>query len=56
MMFFSCRGPAGSGRCDCDAGYTGNGTNCAGKLVILMHVVHVEKTRVRAPSVLKSHV
>ncbi|XP_067024545.1 stabilin-2-like [Acropora muricata] len=25
----TCRGPSGNGTCDCDAGYTGNGTHCA---------------------------
>ncbi|KAJ7377675.1 Stabilin-2 [Desmophyllum pertusum] len=24
----TCRGPSGSGICECDAGYTGNGTHC----------------------------
>lgn len=30
--FTRCRGPSGSGRCDCDFGYTGNGTYCTGQV------------------------
>lgn len=31
FVFLRCRGPSGSGRCECDAGYTGNGTHCTGQ-------------------------
>lgn len=30
-VYCRCRGPTDSGICDCDAGYIGNGTHCAGK-------------------------
>ena len=31
IFFLRCRGPNGNGTCQCDAGYTGNGTHCTGQ-------------------------
>lgn len=41
---FSCRGPVGNATCECDVGFTGNGTYCEGRTVwCYLETVYMEK-------------